>query len=306
MALTSSPAASSGVPGMTILMPGTCAKYDSTLWECVGPARRRPPNGARMVTGMGSPVRQWCRASTLTIGSNAQEMKSANWNSTTGRNPTRAAPAARPVKPVSAIGVSTTRRGPNLSRKPLVTLKAPPNWPTSSPMMKTSGSRSISLFIASATASRYVACPLSVGPPVVGAPLVGIDALLDVARVRHRVRERPAAGGDGLLPRVLPHLLGDVGVDAPAVEEHVLEQLDGVLLGPLVVHLLRHVVGRVVLGVTVHAHGHALHDRGALTGAGPRDRLADGIAHGKHVGPVDGDPGDPVRDRLDRERLGGG
>src|SRR4051794_27423630 len=63
-----------------------------------------------MVTGIGSPVRQWCRASTLTIGSNAHEMKSANWNSTTGRRPTSAAPAARPVNPVSAIGVSTTRR----------------------------------------------------------------------------------------------------------------------------------------------------------------------------------------------------
>ena len=40
-----------------------------------------------------------------------------------------------------AIGVSTTRRGPNLSRKPFVTLNAPPNWPTSSPIRKTSGSR---------------------------------------------------------------------------------------------------------------------------------------------------------------------
>ena len=152
--LISSPAASSGVPGITILRPGTCAKYDSTLWLCVGPARSRPPNGARIVTGIGSPVRQWWRASTLMIGSNAQEMKSANWNSTTGRRPTSAAPAARPVNPVSAIGVSTTRRGPYLSRKPLVTLKAPPNWPTSSPMMKTSGSRSISWSSAAPTASR--------------------------------------------------------------------------------------------------------------------------------------------------------
>ena len=107
-----------------------------------------------MVTGIASPVRQWWRASTLMIGSKAQEMKSANWNSTTGRSPTSAAPAARPVNPVSAIGVSTTRRGPNLSRKPLVTLNAPPNCPTSSPMMKTSGSRSISESSASPTASR--------------------------------------------------------------------------------------------------------------------------------------------------------
>ena len=88
------------------------------------------------------------------MGSKAQEMKSANWNSTTGRSPTSAAPAASPVNPVSAIGASTTRRGPYLSRKPLVTLKAPPNWPTSSPMMKTSGSRSISWSSAAPTASR--------------------------------------------------------------------------------------------------------------------------------------------------------
>jgi hypothetical protein len=58
------------------------------------------------------------------------------------------------VNPVSAIGVSTTRRGPNFSRSPFVTLNAPPNWPTSSPMMNTFGSRSISLSSAALTASR--------------------------------------------------------------------------------------------------------------------------------------------------------
>ena len=41
-------------------------------------------------------------------------------------------------------GVSTTRRAPNRSRNPLVTLKAPPNWPTSSPIRKTFSSASIS------------------------------------------------------------------------------------------------------------------------------------------------------------------
>src|SRR6476660_2689424 len=162
------------------------------------------------------------------IGSNAHEMKSANWNSTTGRSPTSAARAARPVKPVSAIGVSTTRRGPNFSRKPFVTLKAPPNWPTSSPMMKTSGSRSISMSSARPTASRYVTCPLS----------VGIDAVLDSAGLRHGVRERLAAGGDGELPRVLADLLRGVGVDDAGLDQHVLEEFDRVLLGPLVVHLL--------------------------------------------------------------------
>src|SRR6476661_7239525 len=146
------------------------------------------------------------------MGSNAHEMKSANWYSTIGRSPTSAAPAAKPVNPVSAIGVSTTRVGPNFSRKPLVTLKAPPNWPTSSPMMKTSGSRSISLSSARPTASRYVAWPLS----------VGIDAVLDSAGVGHGVRERLPACRDGGLPGVLPDLLGRVGVQDAGLDQDVL------------------------------------------------------------------------------------
>ena len=64
------------------------------------------------------------------------------------------APAANPVNPVSAIGASTTRSGPNFSRKPFVTLNAPPNWPTSSPIRKTLGSASISAIIAWPMASR--------------------------------------------------------------------------------------------------------------------------------------------------------
>src|SRR6476661_5742176 len=145
-----------------------------------------------MVTGIASPVRQWWRAITLMIGSNAHEMKSANWYSTIGRSPTSAAPAARPVNPVSAIGVSITRRGPNFSRKPFVTLKAPPNWPTSSPIRKTSGSASISDIIAAPIASRYVTPPVSA--------LVGIDTLLHRARVRHGIGERLLAGVDRVLP----------------------------------------------------------------------------------------------------------
>jgi hypothetical protein len=39
----------------------------------------------------------------------------------TGRKPARAAPTARPAKPISVIGVSTTRFSPNLSNKPFVT-----------------------------------------------------------------------------------------------------------------------------------------------------------------------------------------
>jgi hypothetical protein len=88
------------------------------------------------------------------IGSNAQEMKSANWNSTTGRSPDERRPRGQAGEAgLGDRGVDDAAR-PELLRKPLVTLKAPPNWPTSSPMMKTSGSRSISLSRARPTASR--------------------------------------------------------------------------------------------------------------------------------------------------------
>jgi hypothetical protein len=49
-----------------------------------------------------------------------------NCISTTGRMPMCAAPAAAPVKPASLMGVSITRRAPKASRKPSVTLNAPP------------------------------------------------------------------------------------------------------------------------------------------------------------------------------------
>ena len=75
-------------------------------------------------------------------------------SSITGRSPAMAAPMPMPTKPASEIGVSTTRRSPNSRSRPRVTLNAPSYCPTSSPMMKTSGSRSISSRIAWVSASR--------------------------------------------------------------------------------------------------------------------------------------------------------
>jgi hypothetical protein len=43
-------------------------------------------------------------------------------NSMMGRMPAIAAPTPRPAKPFSAIGVSTTRSGPNSSSMPWLTL----------------------------------------------------------------------------------------------------------------------------------------------------------------------------------------
>ncbi|MPN55240.1 hypothetical protein SDC9_202920 [bioreactor metagenome] len=60
------------------------------------------------------------------------------------------------MKPVSEIGVSITRSGPNCSSNPVVALKMPPYLPTSSPMTKTRGSRAISCAVASEIACAMV------------------------------------------------------------------------------------------------------------------------------------------------------
>ena len=83
-----------------------------------GPPRTPPPVGQRITSGIGWPERQWVFAATVTIGSNAQETKSANCSSTTGRSPIQAAPIAAPTNPSSAIGVSSTRSSPNSSNSP--------------------------------------------------------------------------------------------------------------------------------------------------------------------------------------------
>ena len=83
-----------------------------------GPPRTPPPVGQRIVIGICWPERQCVLAATVTIGSKAQVMKSANWSSTTGRSPIQAAPIAAPTKPSSEIGVSITRSSPNSSWRP--------------------------------------------------------------------------------------------------------------------------------------------------------------------------------------------
>ena len=80
-----------------------------------------------MTIGTACPLRQWVLAATVTMTSNGQVAKSANWSSTTGRSPIQAAPIAAPTKPSSEIGVSSTRSLPNSSARPRVTPNAPPN-----------------------------------------------------------------------------------------------------------------------------------------------------------------------------------
>src|ERR1700685_2795024 len=83
-------------------------------------------------------------------------MKSPNMMSTTGRSPVIAAPTPMPVNPGSEIGVSITRDFPNSSTIPDRTLNGVPASATSSPIMKTLGSRRISSDSASRTASAIV------------------------------------------------------------------------------------------------------------------------------------------------------
>ena len=89
-----------------------------------------------MTSGMRMPLRQCVLAAQVTMASNGQLTKSANWSSTIGRSPIHAAPMAAPTKPSSAIGVSITRSAPNSSNSPLETPNGPPKWPTSSPMQE--------------------------------------------------------------------------------------------------------------------------------------------------------------------------
>jgi len=91
----------------------------------------------------------------LTIWLKPQLTKSANCISTTGRQPSSAAPAATPSAPLSAIGVSSTRSGHRCQR-PRVTRNAPSNRPMSWPRRITAGSLSISSTSAWWMASTYV------------------------------------------------------------------------------------------------------------------------------------------------------
>src|SRR5712692_10484514 len=106
-------------------------------------------------------------------------MKSPNMMSTTGRNPVMAAPTARPVKPASEIGVSSTRSLPNSSNRPERTLKGVPASATSSPRIKTLGSRRIS----SASASRIACANVNSRSPVSG---IHVLAHFIDGRVRRR------------------------------------------------------------------------------------------------------------------------
>src|SRR6056297_527815 len=193
-------------------------------------------------------------------------MKSPNIRSTTGRVPVIAAPTASPMKPGSAIGVSTTRSVPNSSTRPLRTLKGVPASATSSPMMKTVLSRRISSASASLTAWDSVISLMclsssqrvfDIGENVhVDLVFVGIGGCLGV--------------GDGLfgirldlgVHRFDLVLRGDALFNQPAAE---FDDRVAVFL-PVLLFFLGAVVFAVNIAdvVTVIAVGHQFHKEGAF------------------------------------------
>ena len=89
----------------------------------------------------------------MTSCSVAMGRKSMYMISATGLRPIIAAPMAAPTIAISEMGVSLTLSGPNSSRRPLVTLKAPPYAPMSSPIRTTLSSLCISCLRPSLMAS---------------------------------------------------------------------------------------------------------------------------------------------------------
>ena len=126
IAAFSSPLPSAGVEAQATRRPGICRNIASKLCEWVGPARRPPPPGIRITIGtLAWPLNMYgIAAAWLMIWSKASSEK-LTISSTIGRNPPIAEPTPQPTIVFSEIGVSRTRRSPNSSSSPSVTLNAP-------------------------------------------------------------------------------------------------------------------------------------------------------------------------------------
>jgi hypothetical protein len=152
----SSPFASAGFDGATILMPGIAWNQVAWICECIAPKRPPAPTAERTTSGTLA-----CSFDTyqnladwFTSESIGSAMKSPNMISITGRIPVTAAPNAAPAMASSEIGVSKTRSWPWRSWRPGVVMNTPPASATSSPKKTTDGSRSISSSSASRIALR--------------------------------------------------------------------------------------------------------------------------------------------------------
>src|SRR5919199_4269998 len=168
-------------------------------------------------------------------------MKSPNMMSTTGRMPVIAAPRPMPEIPASEIGESRIRWAPNSSTRPESTLNGVPASATSSPRMKTVGSRRSS----SASAS-FTACD-RVSRRVVGSTTValGEDMLVHLARVGIGRRERELDGCVDLHLHLVANLLERRFLDAVVLEPRAEERDRVAFAAPLRFLFLRAVVGAV-------------------------------------------------------------
>src|SRR5215208_2258483 len=206
-------------------------------------------------------------------------MKSANCISATGRIPLTERPMAEPTIRLSARGVSMTRRDPNSSWSPWVTLNTPPALPTSSPITITVSSARIS-----SASPSWIACNRFFSAISL---TLGVDAL-----------ERLFGIGEGRLFRVLArlgdlrlylgrYLLSPLLVEEPVLHQILLEAHDRVLLAPLL-DLLALAVAPVVVvrGVCGHAVGLGLDQGRTVPPAGTLNGLSGDLVDGEHVVPV--------------------
>src|SRR5262245_30695275 len=218
-------------------------------------------------------------------------------------------PTAVPRIPASASGVSTQRSAPNRYLRPAVARKTPPSWATSSPSTSTFGSRSISTWSASFTASTSRRSLIAEDPPELGEGVregrerlrVGVRA--DEQEGRRRLGLRLRDPGPHQLERAVPDLRRLLSAQQAEALEVALVLADALvlarLLDPLLVDVERGIVRGRVRGSPV---GDRLDERGPLAAAGSGDRLAGGVVNREHVVAVHPNGGNPVADRLVCER----
>src|SRR5271157_173574 len=206
-------------------------------------------------------------------------MKSANWISQIGRKPYRAAPTPTPMMDASARGESMIRFGPYLSYRPAVARKTPPRLPTSSPTMKTSGSRASSSSRARRMASIKVISGMT--------DLLGINGMQGILHRRVRrsrgVRYR-LIDHRHRFPFQFFHLFP--GQDLSGLQGTLGDQQGIVFL--MLLDLLPGTVGAVVIvgGVRGQAVGTGLDQTRTLPGAGAAHRFLHSSMHLDHVRPI--------------------
>src|SRR5215210_1879816 len=219
-------------------------------------------------------------------------------------------PTAEPRIPASARGVSTQRSAPKRSRRPAVARKTPPARPTSSPRTSTSGSRSISTWSASFTASTRRRSGTE------DPPQLGEVVLEGLRRVRERVLEQEPDVGGRLgfgrrdagthdVCRVALDLLLELVVEDAGAPQVALVAADALVRTRLLDALQIDVRARIVGGgVRRRAIGNGLDEGRPLPGATAGDGFARSLVDREHVAAVHAEAWNPVAGGLVDEGLG--